>query len=127
MRVHWLLRAGDRDGIGGAFLRTDLATNTSRDLDRGEHHPGTLSPDAGNWALPLICSGDLAYPRGACHIQTAHRTEIHTDTTIDTCLFIDLKPIGHVDLLTRNSSGSSTAFQFTGSLTGYASFPMLVA
>ena len=62
MRVHRLLRTGNRDGIGGTFLRADLAADTLGDLDWREHHPGTLGPYAGNGALAFACTRDLAFP-----------------------------------------------------------------
>src|SRR5579864_1712095 len=100
MGVDQLLDAAlDGDGIGGTFLRADLASHARRHLHRSQHHPraGTLVARYGGEQLVGLCW--FALSRGTCHIQAAHGTQIHTNTTIDTCLLIDLKTIGHADLL----------------------------
>jgi hypothetical protein len=53
-------------------------------------------------ARPILT--DLSLARRAGHIKTANGTEIHTNTTINTGLLIDLKTIGHANLLQGNIS-----------------------
>jgi hypothetical protein len=51
-------------------------------------------------ARPVLT--DLSLARGARHVKTANGTEIHANTTINTGVLIDLKTIGHADLLQGN-------------------------
>src|SRR6266404_7771043 len=100
MSIHHFLDAAlNGDSIGGTFLRAHLTSNALRYLHRRQHHVRLACSIPGNGGEQFVRLCPFSIPRRACHIQTAHRAQVHTNTTIDTRLLIDLKTIGHTNLL----------------------------
>src|SRR5260370_11575696 len=96
---HFLHTALDGDGIGGTFLRADLASHAGRHLHGCQHHPGTGCRVTWDGREQFIGLCSFPFPPSACHVQAAHPAKGPTNTTINTPELIDLKPIGHAHLL----------------------------
>ena len=97
----------DRNGVGRAFLGADLAPDALGDLNGNQHHPRTRATIPWNGAAPFCFGSDFTFARWTTHIQAAYRAEVHTNTTINTGRLIDLKAIGHADLLSRQDGNST--------------------
>src|SRR5438552_662284 len=90
------------DGVGWAFLSTDLATNARSNLHGTKHHPGAIRPRTRDRTQALLCIAYFAFTRRTGHIETTYGTKIHTDATINTSVFIYAETIGHFDLLSKH-------------------------